>query len=72
VRKSAVSERFVVGTARKPAEPMERKLGLKLTAVMIDGVCVAAVWCWPNTSPRHLQRARVTPISTSRKNRKLP
>jgi len=39
VSKSAVSERFVVGTARKLAALMERKLaGLKLIAVMIDGV----------------------------------
>ena len=39
VSKSAVSERFVVGTARQLAALMERKLGgLKLIAVMIDGV----------------------------------
>lgn len=39
VSKSAVSERFVVGTARKLAALMARKLaGLKLIAVMIDGV----------------------------------
>ena len=39
VSKSAVSDRFVVGTARKLAALMERKLrGLKLIAVMIDGV----------------------------------
>jgi putative transposase len=39
VSKSAVSERFVVGTAKKLAELMRRKLhGLKLIAVMIDGV----------------------------------
>jgi putative transposase len=39
VSKSAVSERFVVGTARKLAVLMERKLaGLKLIAIMIDGV----------------------------------
>ena len=37
--KSAVSERFVVGTAKKLAALMQRKLGgLKLLAVMIDGV----------------------------------
>jgi putative transposase len=37
--KSAVSERFVVGTQKKLAELMRRKLsGLKLLAVMIDGV----------------------------------
>jgi len=39
VSKSAVSERFVVGTANKLAALMKRKLsGLKLLAVMIDGV----------------------------------
>jgi len=39
VSKSAVSERFVVGTQKKLAELMRRKLhGLKLIAVMIDGV----------------------------------
>ena len=39
VSKSAVSERFVVGTAKKLAALMQRKLcGLKLLAVMIDGV----------------------------------
>jgi putative transposase len=39
VSKSAVSERFVVGTAHKLAALMKRKLsGLKLLAVMIDGV----------------------------------
>jgi transposase-like protein len=37
--KSAVSERFVVGTARKLAALLERKLGgLQLIAVMMDGV----------------------------------
>lgn len=39
VGKSAVSERFVVGTARKLSALLERKLsGLQLIAVMIDGV----------------------------------
>jgi putative transposase len=39
VGKSAVSERFVVGTARKLAALLERELGgLQLAAVMIDGV----------------------------------
>ena len=39
ISKSAVSERFVVGTAHKLAALMKRKLsGLKLLAVMIDGV----------------------------------
>jgi len=39
ISKSAVSERFVVGTQKKLAELMRRKLsGLKLLAVMIDGV----------------------------------
>ncbi len=39
VSKSAVSERFVVGTANKLAAVTQRKLGgLKLVAVMIDGV----------------------------------
>ncbi len=39
ISKSAVSERFVVGTQKKLAELMHRKLsGLKLVAVMIDGV----------------------------------
>ena len=39
VSKSAVSERFVVGTAHQLAALMARKLGgLKLIAVMIDGV----------------------------------
>ncbi len=39
VSKSAVSERFVVGTANKLAALMKRKLSsLKLLAVMIDGV----------------------------------
>ena len=39
VSKSVVSERFVVGTARKLAELMQRKLGgLRLIAAMIDGV----------------------------------
>jgi putative transposase len=39
VSKSAVSERFVVGTANKLAALMRRKLSaLKLLAVMIDGV----------------------------------
>jgi putative transposase len=39
VGKSAVSERFVVGTERKLAALLERKLGgLQLVAVMIDGV----------------------------------
>ena len=39
VGKSAVSERFVVGTARKLAALLERKLGgLQLVAIMIDGV----------------------------------
>ncbi|MGH7779783.1 MAG: hypothetical protein ACREQR_08145 [Candidatus Binataceae bacterium] len=37
--KSAVSERFVAGTAHKLAALTQRKLGgLKLIAVMIDGV----------------------------------
>jgi putative transposase len=37
--KSVVSDRFVVGTAKKLAELMRRKLsGLKVIAVMIDGV----------------------------------
>ena len=39
ISKSAVSERFVVGTQKKLAELMRRRLsGLKLIAVMIDGV----------------------------------
>jgi len=39
ISKSAVSERFVVGTQKKLAELMRRRLsGLKLLAVMIDGV----------------------------------
>jgi putative transposase len=39
ISKSAVSERFVVGTQKKLAELMGRRLsGLKLLAVMIDGV----------------------------------
>ena len=39
VSKSAVSERFVYGTERKLAELMSRELGgLKLAAVLIDGV----------------------------------
>ena len=39
VSKSVVSERFVVGTARRLAELTQRKLGgLRLLAVMIDGV----------------------------------
>jgi transposase-like protein len=39
VGKSAVSDRFVVGTARKLAALLERKLGgLQLVAIMIDGV----------------------------------
>jgi putative transposase len=39
VSKSAVSERFVVGTERKLAELMQRDLsGLELVALMIDGV----------------------------------
>jgi putative transposase len=39
ISKSAVSERFVVGTANKLAALLKRKLsGLKLCAVMIDGV----------------------------------
>jgi len=39
VSKSVVSERFVVGTAKRLAELMRRKLsGLRLIAVMIDGV----------------------------------
>ncbi|MGO9604794.1 MAG: IS256 family transposase [Candidatus Binataceae bacterium] len=39
VSKSAVSERFVVGTATKLAGLMKRKLsGLRLLAVMVDGV----------------------------------
>lgn len=39
IGKSAVSERFVVGTARKLSTLLERKLGgLQLIAVMIDGV----------------------------------
>jgi putative transposase len=39
ISKSAVSERFVVGTRKKLAELMRRRLGgLKLLAVMIDGV----------------------------------
>jgi transposase-like protein len=39
IGKSVVSERFVVGTARKLAALMQRKLGgLQLIAVMIDGV----------------------------------
>ncbi len=39
VSKSAVSERFVVGTARKLSALMRRRLnGLKLIAVMIDGM----------------------------------
>src|ERR1700730_12108400 len=46
IGKSGVSERFVVGTARKLAALMERKLGgLQLIAVMIDGVRFADhVW----------------------------
>lgn len=39
IGKSTVSERFVIGTARKLAALMQRKLdGLQLIAVMIDGV----------------------------------
>ena len=39
IGKSVVSERFVVGTARKLAALMQRKFGgLQLIAVMIDGV----------------------------------
>jgi len=39
ISKSAVSKRFVVGTQKNLAELMRRKLGgLKLVAVMIDGV----------------------------------
>jgi putative transposase len=39
ISKSAVSERFVVGTQKKLAELLRRRLsGLKLLAVMIDGV----------------------------------
>jgi hypothetical protein len=39
VGKSAVSERFVVGTQRRLAELMRRDLsGLALVALMIDGV----------------------------------
>jgi transposase-like protein len=39
ISKSAVSEHFVVGTQKKLAELMRRRLwGLKLLAVMIDGV----------------------------------
>lgn len=39
IGKSVVSERFVLGTARKLAALMQRKLGgLQLIAVMIDGV----------------------------------
>lgn len=39
ISKSAVSERFVVGTQKKLAELMQRRLSsLKLLAVMIDGV----------------------------------
>jgi len=39
IGKSVVSERFVVGTARKLAALLQRKLGgLQLIAVMIDGV----------------------------------
>jgi putative transposase len=39
ISKSVVSERFVVGTARKLVALMQRKLGgLQLIAVMIDGV----------------------------------
>jgi putative transposase len=39
IGKSAVSERFVVGTARKLAALLQRKVsGLQLIAVMIDGV----------------------------------
>jgi transposase-like protein len=42
VSKSAVSERFVIGTATKLAALMKRKLsGLKLLAVMIDGMYFA-------------------------------
>jgi hypothetical protein len=38
VGKSAASERFVVGTARRPATLMQRKLGgCQLVAVMIAG-----------------------------------
>ena len=39
IGKSAVSQRFVVGTARKLGALLERKLGgLQLVAIMIDGV----------------------------------
>jgi transposase-like protein len=39
IGKSAVSERFVVGTARKLSALLDRKLGtLQLIAVMVDGV----------------------------------
>src|SRR5262249_26455389 len=39
ISKSAVSERFVVGTQRRLAELMRRDLsGLKLVALLIDGV----------------------------------
>jgi transposase-like protein len=42
ISKSAVSERFVVGTQRRLAELMQRDLsGLKLVAVLIDGVYFA-------------------------------
>jgi hypothetical protein len=47
ISKSAVSERFVVGTQRRLAELMRRDLsGLKLVALLIDGVHFASMWCW--------------------------
>jgi hypothetical protein len=51
VSKRAVSERFVVGTAKKLAALMQRKLGgLKLLAAVIDGVHFAITWCWPRSA----------------------
>ncbi|MGB6564309.1 MAG: hypothetical protein WBE69_17055, partial [Candidatus Binataceae bacterium] len=59
VGKSAVSERFVVGTQRRLSELMRRDLsGLALVALMIDGVhfaehvVLAAVGIESNASPR--------------------
>jgi hypothetical protein len=49
--KSVVRERFVLGTARKLAALMQRRLGgLHQIAVMSDGCASPSTWCWPRSA----------------------
>jgi hypothetical protein len=58
--KSAVSERFVVGTQRRLAQLMQRDLsGLELVVLLIERCTWTTTWCWrrwasTNAARKHL------------------